>query len=380
VARLRQLTPVAVAVALALAACGGDDDEPTTPAAGTTTTDGGAAITAPPTTPPDDIKVATELSERPPTGKSVVWLQCELPTCERFTPGFEAATEALGWDLKTVVFKAANPGEGLQQALNLKPDYVAMSGVPSAMMKAQLAAAEKQGVEVFMGSTVERAADSPYATQVAGTLEQDAKDVAAWAISDSGGKAHILGVTVPLYPILATETDWLERDLGAACADCSYTQLDVTVEDMAAGTVGSKIVAQLQSHPDVDYVFLTFNDLGTGVGEALESAGLADKVKIVGAAGDASRFKQVTSGEHAAWSTSANHWDAFAMVDAMARTAVGDELDDAYLEAVYSRPTWVVDGSDASQAALRENDGDWFGPADTAEQFKRLWKVDSDPS
>lgn len=376
-ARLRQLSPLLVVAALALSACGSDDDDTTTTAAGTTGGGGAAATAAAPTTPPDDIKLSTPLSKTPPKGKSVVWLQCELPTCERFTPGFEAATEALGWDLETVVFKAANPAEGMQQALNQKPDYVAMSGVPSAMMKAQLATAEKQGVEVFMGSTVEQAADSPYATQVAGTLEEDARNVASWAVADSGGKAHVLGVTVPLYPILGTVTDWLEKDLKGDCAGCSYRQLDVTVEDMAAGTVGSKIVAQLQSNPDVNYVLLTFNDLGTGVGEALKAAGLSDKVKIVGAAGDGSRFKQVTSGEHAAWSTSANHWDAFAMVDAMARRSVGDELDAEYLETVYARPTWVVDGSDASQAALEENDGDWLGPADTADQFKRLWKLDS---
>ncbi len=375
-ARLRQLTPLALIAAIALSACGSDDDDTTT-TAGTTTAATATIVEAPPTTPPDDIRVSTPLSTRPPAGKDVIWLQCELPTCERFTPGFEAATEALGWNLETIVFKAANPGEGLQQAINRKPDYVALSGVPSAAMKAQLAEAEKQGIEVFAASTVEQAADGPFATVVGGTLEQDASDIASWAINDSGGKAHFLGVTVSLYPILATETDWFKNELTGVCADCSYTELDVTVDDLAGGTVGTKIVAQLQTNPDVNYVYLTFNDLGTGLLEALNAAGMADKVKIVGAAGDAARFQQVTAGEHAAWTTSANHWDAFAMVDAMARRAVGDELDAAYYDAVYSRPTWVVDGSEPSQAALRENDGDWLGPSDMANQFRQLWQLDS---
>ena len=67
--------------------------------------------------------------------------------------------------------------------------------------------------------------------------------------------------------------------------------LEVTVDDLGQGAVGSKIVAYLQSNPDTNYVEFSFGDLITGVPQVLQSAGLSDKVKLitVAATGQVSR-------------------------------------------------------------------------------------------
>jgi hypothetical protein len=120
-------------------------------------------------------------------------------------------------------------------------------------------------------------------------------------------------------------------------------------------------------------VFFTFNDLSRGVPPVLNTAGLTDKVKLIGAAGDASIMKQI--GDHqTAWTIAPNVYSAWVMVDAMARLSIGDKLSPAYQNAVYTSPTWVVDSA-ASAKLLSDTGYDWYGPASFVEKFKKLWKV-----
>ena len=49
--------------------------------------------------PPDQITVTESINSVVPEGKTVAWLACEV-TCAAFNPAFEAATEALNWNLE----------------------------------------------------------------------------------------------------------------------------------------------------------------------------------------------------------------------------------------------------------------------------------------
>jgi ribose transport system substrate-binding protein len=360
----------AVAIALATAACG-DDDDAGSPAAAATTAK--AAVEAPPTKPPTEIQVSDELPSKPPAGKQVVFLQCELPACERYVPGVKAAASALGWSAKVQVFKNANPGAGLQSAINEHPDYIAITGIPAVALKPQLAAAAKADIPVISCATPDKPAPGGYAAQCGGSLESDADYVGRWMINDSGGDADVVAVTIPQFPVLNTETDWLKANLERQCAECSYDQLDVTVQDVGGGAVPQKVVAYLQSHPDVDYVYFTFNDLTRGVPPVLRTAGFDKKVKLVGAAGDASIMKEIGSTQ-AAWTIAPNVYSAWVMFDAMARLSVGETLSDDYASKVYTSPTWVVDSAESAKL-LQPTGYDWYGPEGFEEQFKALWKV-----
>ena len=57
------------------------------------------------------------------------------------------------------------------------------------------------------------------------------------------------------------------------------------------------MIAYLQSHPDVNYLHLAFSDLGLGVPQALQAAGLADKIKITGVQADENVLKQIVGGK-----------------------------------------------------------------------------------
>jgi hypothetical protein len=52
-------------------------------------------------------------------------------------------------------------------------------------------------------------------------------------------------------------------------------------EELGAGTVPAKVVAHLQAHPETNYVWGAFGDLTLGVRQAIKTAGLAEKVKVI---------------------------------------------------------------------------------------------------
>jgi ribose transport system substrate-binding protein len=359
-----------LAVTLPLAACGGADQNALqAPAAA----HGTMAVAAPPTKPPTRIQVTDALPKTPPTGKNVVFLQCELPACERYVAGVKSAAAALGWSAKLQVFKSANPGAGLQQAINERPDYIAITGIPTVALKPQLKAAAAARIPVISCATPDKPEPAGYAVQCGGTLATDADYLGRWMINDSGGNANVVAVSIPQFPVLNTETDWFKHNLKAKCPGCSFDELDVSVQEVGGGAVPQKLVAYLQSHPGVNYVYFTFNDLTRGVPAVLRTAGLDKKVKLVGAAGDASIMKDIGSTQ-AAWTIAPNVYSSWVMFDAMARLSVGERLHDQYASSVYASPTWVVDNAESAKL-LAPSSYDWYGPAAFEQQFKALWQV-----
>jgi ribose transport system substrate-binding protein len=380
----RLLLVLCVGAVLTFAACGGDDDDSGSSGAASTTeqaattgeSSAAATVEAPPTTPPTDIQLSTPLTQKPAAGKKVIWLQCELPACARYNDPMKRAAESLGWSFDSRVYQ--NNGEGpagaLDQAIAQKPDYIAITGIPAAAMTQQLKRAADAGIKVASGSVPEEASADTWMSQSGGTLQPDAENISKWIANDSGGKANVVAVTIPQFPSLNSETDWMKTGLTEMCSGCKYDQLDVTVEEVGAGGVPQKLVGYLQAHPDVNYVFFTFSDLGKGVGKVLEGSGLRDKVKLTGCCGDSGNAKEIVSGDTDAWTISPNEYTGWTMIDAMARDSVGMDLAESN-KLIYESPSWVVDSPEAVDKYLKPTNFDWPGPANFEQQFKELWKV-----
>lgn len=373
-----------MALSLVLSACGSSSSNASSSgsdpgSAGTTTTaTASAAVVAPspPTAPPTHIGVTQTLPQAPPTGKTVAFLECSLPACQAFVPGFEAATQALGWKLKTFSYQSPNAGPALQSAINAGVDYVANTGVPPALFKPQLAEAKAKHIPFISANDVtppDPATD--YMTDFGDTTMFGAESVqmAEWLIRKTGGNAHIVFVLIPDYPILQAGVPPLKQTVAKYCPKCSVDTLPVTVNDVASGAVPAKLVAYLQTHPQVNYVDFSFADLLTGTEPALRAAGLTSRVKLVGQALGAGPqvIKAIENGTASAWVAQPNSYQAWLMVDAMAR--LSEHLPLSQERQAAHEPTWVVDT--AAAAAPLANLGGWDGPAGYQNAFKRLWHV-----
>jgi ribose transport system substrate-binding protein len=337
---------------------------------------GAAAAPDPVTTAPTDITITTPLSAAPTAGKTLFWLQCELPICEKIGGGVKTATEAAGWNYKSLVFKSADPGGGISSAIQQKPDVIAITGIPSAAVESQLKAAAEAGIPVVTCAPgPEEPSAKTYGAICSQTTAPDGKNLALWAIKDSGGDAHVVTVTIPSFPALGTTVKGINDTMDEYCPSCSTDELELTVDDLAGGQVASKLVAYLQSNPTTDYVLFNFADLEIGVPEALEATGLDDKVKLIGNGGGPQQFQALLKDDSmdAAWVAYPAVYQGWELVDAALRLVDGGTVPDGYQDEMDALPTYIVDTPEAADELAPSYD--WEGPADYQEQFKKLWLV-----
>jgi ribose transport system substrate-binding protein len=386
---MRRLLTVAlfsIVVALLLAACGGGSS--TTSSSGTSSSGGkesasdtkesgstGNLVEGPSETPPTTIPAGlTPLPKPPPKGIKVVTLQCDFPTCGSYTKVFEAAAKHLGWENKTIVFKTGQPQDAMTQAVNSPGvQYVNITGIPTSIIKPQLKTAAEKGIVVIKGS--DPGPPEPPTVPVAittavGGSEQQSEGLMRWIINNSDGKANVAVVGLPEIPTVVPIPKTAERIAQSECPECTVEELPVTGEELAAGTVPSKVVAYLQAHPEVEYVWPAFGNLTLGVPEALKTAGLSEKVKIVTVNGiEPAEAEALKNGEIAAYNVAAQGEYATMAIDAIARSAEGLKFPQkVYAEAPQ---TWLCTPATAEKCAEWET----FPPGFLKKFETQVWKV-----
>jgi ribose transport system substrate-binding protein len=376
----------ALVLALGTAACGDSADEPSTTS--TSGTDDAAATEAADAastrlqdylTDPGTINVSEPLPGEPATGRSVHFLVLNLPTTQIAQEGMKAAAEAVGWDLTTVLLDPTDVqafSAGVEQAISADADYIVGAALDLATAGEAVAKAKAAGIPVMVtyGTDPAEGADgngvyvSSAGPEWVGKIYPAAVD---WAIAKSGGKANMLYVNVPDIPIMKVTNDANTAHMTEACPTCAYEELGLSVPDMSNGSIPSQVVSKLQSDPEIDYIFFGFADLGTGVYEALEAAGLADKVKLMSASANPSDLAAIAKGEGMdAGTLNAQPYVYWMVMDAMLRLDAGESIDP---ETYAYAPLAVADKSNVG--TVFPTDVDWLGPKGFEDKFMTLWQV-----
>jgi ribose transport system substrate-binding protein len=329
---------------------------------------------------PTDIPISTPLPHAPQKGIKVAFLSCSAAACSLLNPGFVAAAKALGWNPKVITYDSAKPGQALQQAIDAGYKYIATTSITLNTITPQVQQAKAKGVALFgayTGDKPDGKSNGLYGvTQNFDASAKSGKLIAAWTIVNSNANAHALYVSLPIYPTLVAQGKAAEAEYKADCPKCSMDTLGLSVAQLGSGQGPSAIVSYLKSHTNINYLYMAFQDLDTGVVAALKSAGLTGKVKIVGTEGEAAQLKAMVAGDETAWSILPEPYVMWTVVDWMARLSEG-VLDQKALDATGSGLQFMVDTPAAATAQLSENGGTWPGPKDYATQFEKLWQVGS---
>jgi ribose transport system substrate-binding protein len=386
------------ATAILLAACGGggsssssssgsettaateETGESTTAGAEESEGGGKEIVPAPPNEPVNEFPITTPIKETPPPHQDVIWLACELTSCQGgLSEGYEKAAKALGWGYEKITYNTLKVSEGVQQAVNKEPDSMFISGIPEAAFESQWKEAKQKGIKIFSG--IESIEPEPEKNDIYyeyfNTIgyQTEAKQVADWMINDSEGKAKVATVVIEEYPTLVSEVEGIESEFKEHCPECSIERIPVTVEDVGAGKIPSEVTAYLQSHPEIDYVEYTVGGLQIGVAQALESAGIeagAEGVKFTGMAAESATVKELAEGKLAAWAAQPFKFLGWISMDAAVRAAEGEPLDPYEKSGLI--PTWMMDNPESAQKVVEEG-GEWAGPENYEEKFEELWGV-----
>lgn len=387
--RIRQILAAGAVAGLiaTTAACGSSDDSSTsTAAAGTTagaaatTADSGAAGVAkakaaiePFIAQSEPLTIDTPLSKKPPSGKTVYWLQASLDDTSIITPGMEAATKALGWNLKTLIYDPSKPQEvnsTVMQAVAANPDYIAIAGSPPEQWQEGLDAAKAKGIPIFdsYDQVDPLGKENGIYSQVSrNDYVRYAKLMADYVAADSNGDANILLVNVPAYPVLAPYKDDMQKELDEVCPNCKLDELEISQQDLLAGNVPNSVVSYLRTHPNTKYAVFSLGALTTGVNQALASGGVSD-VKLLGSNPVEANLKALENGSEYAWVALPKALSGWYLVDAMARHSVGDSTkpSDALL------PTQIITKDTVPEPLTRIG---FDGPAGYPDEFAKLWKL-----
>jgi ribose transport system substrate-binding protein len=331
-------------------------------------------------TEPTTIPATTPLPHAPKKGIKVAFLTCSAAACSLLNPGFTAAAKALGWDPTVITYNSATPGQAVQSAIDAGYKYIATTSITLSTITPQVKEAKAKGIALFGAYT----SDTPEGTTngLYGVAQDGAGDLktgalmADWLIANSGGHANVVYVDIPLYPSLVGQGQGAQSEFAKRCPACTFATLPVSVTQLGAGQVPAAIVSYLQAHPSVNYLYLSFQDLDTGVLAAMRTAGLTSKVKIVGTEAQATQLQEMTSGAETMWSVLPEPYVMWVVVDWMARLSEG-VLTPAALAATDEGVAFVVDTPAAASAQLAANGGNWPGPTNYQAQFEKLWHVGS---
>ena len=327
---------------------------------------------------PTKIPLTTPLASKPPTGKTFVFLQCEVSQCTDIASGVKAVTDAIGWNLKTIPFQSANPAtliSALQQALQYNPVAVAFSGLPEAVWQSEIPAYQKAGailIPAFMGPLTTPSPVVPYNIAAQSGTVEAAKQIAAWITVDSNGTGKVLLVGVPSFPLLAVYSTAFKAALSQSCSACSISNIDATIPEVDAGQINSLIVSALQKDPSIKYVSVVDGAFVDGLPSALAAAGLSGKVKITGIGADVANESNILSGgDLKAFTALATIYSGWLMVDAALRNLekmpVVDIEDGGLPSQLLTKQTMTADNIQPANS--------FNYPTDYGQQFKTLWQV-----
>lgn len=356
----RTRSAVAVFLALGIAAC---------------ITAAAIAAVSLPTKPPTGIAVTVPLKTTPPKGKVAGYVVCNLPTCAVFEPYYKQAAAALGWKAEFFVYTGTDPQPAMDLAVEKHVNFISITGSAQAAFATALASAKAAHIPVVEQSSTDP--DDPSAGLYAdiggsATYGNFTKVLDEWMVKDSGGKANVVFINIPAFPILATGEKQARSNLQAICSACSFDTLEVTVDQLGAGSVPSALIAYLQTHSNVNYVEASFGDLITGLPQALQTAGLSSKVKLVSVAATQPVLQDIVNGTVAATNPQPQGYLQWLHFDVFARLLEHMKLTHQAQRELL--PTYVID-TVAGAKALLATGGNWGGPVGYQAAFKKLWLV-----
>ena len=266
----------------------------------------------------------TPLSTKPPTGKNVAWVNCSVLACASPT---DAAT-ALGWSIKTFSYDISKGPQDMvratRAALGNKPDYLLITAAfPMTIVSAEISQAKAAGIPVVAVSGGDKLPGVLAVTQGAAAFESIAKAAADEVLASAGGPVEVATPVDPTLPTSKPVVTAFKAEIRRLSPKSKVDVVDISLATPQTGIV-SQTTNFLSTHSSVKYVaYLGGTALYPGVSQALESNGLASKVKIVLSSPAVSDLASIKSGAAVAGVASIRDY-LWQNLDIFARDAVKD--------------------------------------------------------
>lgn len=316
------------------------------------------------------------LKAAPTKGKLVIFMQAEQEVFAQLNASLNAGATAAGWNYKSIPFLATNSATlvaGMQQALTYHPTAVLLFGIPYADWSSLVPAYKTAHVAIVTADDPGVPVTPITSGQILPNFYGQANPIANYVVAKSNGKAHVLMVDAPAYPVELAATKRFQSDLASICPGCTTTTLNVSIAQVDAGQTEPLIVSALQKDTNVDYVEICNGQFVPGFPSALAAAGLSSRVKVVGFTATTQDSAAIKAGTEQAYTPLADSIQTWLMIDAALRFAEGMTIPtSAY--ATFGTPTVLIDSATVNSIS-EANVSDFQIPTNWRQQFLKLWKV-----
>jgi ribose transport system substrate-binding protein len=374
------LVVVALIGALVLSACGGSSTQgsnsPTTSGSSHSSTSLSAAATAAvnaavarAVAQPTSLGYDTKVEPAIPKGKTLAILDCGVGDCSSWSQASADAAAALGWSVVRI-----NEGTSVQsvttawnQLLQNRPSAVVTLAIPVALFSQQATELIRDGIPVINESVADPQGEDGVvviqgnrSAQTAGALMAD------WILHIRGATANVLLPTSPGLPITSALASGTVSEIGRLCSTCKTAQLSIPAADLGTGANTTDIIGYLRSHPSTNFVTGSGSVL-TGLGSALQSAGLGTKVQLLVQSPEPADLAAVKAGTTSAAVAFPGYEEAWKGVDVAARLLV--HASDAPAIDV-DLPTYLI-----TKSNIKSTTATYPYVLNYQQLFKKMWGV-----
>jgi ribose transport system substrate-binding protein len=264
----------------------------------------------------------------------------------------------------------------INQAVGANAGAIVTDAIPVALAANAFANAETHHIPVLVqdqlppasgpgavhGSGDDKLAYQPL--QAANLIEAEAY----WTIADSHGKANVLLEPYTDSPSTLSYDVSTEAVFKKLCPACTVANQKIGIA--TASLAASQTSSALLSHPNVNYVLPEYDALLQGVGQGIQQAGFANKVKVVTSAGDLPALQAIKAGTISVDAGEDFPYIGWADADEAMRMMLGKPIVDEKppLRLFTAANVGSLRLTPAAQAS-----GEWYGSDSYTTMFEHLW-------
>jgi len=321
---------------------------------------------------PTKIPLSQPLKSAPAKGKTFVWVQCDFSQCTELGDAAAQAAAAVGWKMKVVPYKAAQPATllaAMTQALQYHPAAVGVASNPESEWASEIPAYKAAGVPIIalaVGSTTELNSTVIASINGPADSQMDADALGNWFIANSAAAGNAVLLNVPSIPSLNDFSQDFQEVVKSGCTACKIQDLDATIPEEDAGQLNQLVVSALQRNPSIRYVVSADGAFIEGLQSSLAAAGLS-KVRVLANWGTVATEADLKTGPFVALTGQNIEYEGALLIDVALRHSEGMPIttpNDGGL------PFQILTKTTLVAPAVSYN-----YPSDSLQQLEKLWKV-----
>ncbi len=296
------LAAVLLPLAIGVAACGSTSTNSSTSSSSSGAAGGGSANVAAAsatvaryTGKPTPFPVDQSLTKRP-TGQKLAYLECSTPVCGLFAQLLIPTERLLGY--KLIVVKGAS-ASGLQNAMtsiiSQKPNGILLTAITPDQFASQLKQAVQAKIQMAANGVMNPQSYGIGASNFDQRLSLLAgKLLADWVISHHGSKANAVFYSIPELDFTSYEQKGYQQEMARLCPSCTNRYVPIPVATVG-NTAPTRVVDDLQSHPDTKTAVFASEETVAGLPAALKASGL--HVEVTGFAPNPIALQYIKAGQ-----------------------------------------------------------------------------------